>query len=79
MKASRLHLVRAEALHALDRSDDARAAICQARGRILDIAATLEDPELRESYLTNVAANVRTLERAREWLEPEIAIRNEAQ
>jgi hypothetical protein len=35
---------------------------------VLRIAATLEDPELRHSYLPIIIANVRTLELARDWL-----------
>ena len=63
-----LRLVRAEALHALGRAGDARTAIREARERILRIAATLDgDPELRESYLTSIATNARTLDRASEW------------
>jgi hypothetical protein len=60
--------VRAEALHALGKSEDARAAIGEARDRILRIAATLSDAELHESYMTNITANARTLELATEWL-----------
>ena len=65
---STLHLLRVEALQALGRADDAHAAVREARDRILVIAATLDDPELRSSYLTNVDANARTLKLAREWL-----------
>jgi tetratricopeptide (TPR) repeat protein len=63
-----LHLARAEALHALGQTPDAHAAIREARDRILRIAATLDELELRESYVTNVDANARTLKLAREWL-----------
>jgi eukaryotic-like serine/threonine-protein kinase len=71
---SLLYVVRADALHALERKADANAAISHARDRILDMASTLEDPELRESFVTNVAANARTLELARERLGPGISI-----
>jgi tetratricopeptide (TPR) repeat protein len=63
-----LALARTKALEALGRADDARAALREARGRVLRIAATLDTPD-RESYLTNVDANVRTLALAKEWLE----------
>ncbi len=66
---SSLHLTRAEALHALGRTNDANEAIRQARERILRIANTLNDhPDLRESFLTAVAANTRTLELSKSWL-----------
>jgi len=65
---SLLHLVRAEALRTLGRAQDAADAIREARDRILGVAATLDDPELRASYVTKVAANARTLQLAREWL-----------
>jgi hypothetical protein len=63
-----LRLVRAEALCALGKNEDAHAAIREARERILRFASTLDDPELRESYKTNIAANARTLTLASEWL-----------
>jgi eukaryotic-like serine/threonine-protein kinase len=68
-----VRLARAEALHALGRTLDAHGAIREARDRVLSIAATLEDAELRESYLTNVDANARTLKLASEWLGDEVA------
>jgi hypothetical protein len=64
---SLLHLVRAEALHALGRTPDAHAAIREARDRVLGIGATLE-PDDRMSWLTNVNPNARTLALAKEWL-----------
>jgi eukaryotic-like serine/threonine-protein kinase len=63
-----LHLARAEALHALGRTPDARTAIREARDRILGVAATLEDAGLRTSYLMNIDANARTLALAKEWV-----------
>jgi tetratricopeptide (TPR) repeat protein len=62
-------LARAEALHAVGRTDDARRAIRDARDRILRIAAGLEDAALQHSFTTIIAANARTLALAREWLE----------
>ena len=47
--------VRAQVLLALGRTEDARASIARARGGILRVASTIEDPAVRQSYLTNVA------------------------
>jgi hypothetical protein len=63
-----LCLLRAEALHALGRAEEARVALRAARDRITTIAATVEDPELRDSWMTNVTANARALRLAGEWL-----------
>jgi tetratricopeptide (TPR) repeat protein len=63
-----LHLLRAEALHALGKPDQARIAIRDARDRVLRMAATLADPASRARYLSDIDANVRTLALAREWL-----------
>ena len=63
------HLARAEALHALGRFPEAHAAMRDARNRILNIADTLDETTLRESFLTNVDVNVRTLTLASEWLD----------
>jgi len=65
---SSLRLARAEALYALGQRDAAHAAIREAADRILRIAATLQDPALRASYLTDVPSNARTRELCREWL-----------
>jgi serine/threonine protein kinase/tetratricopeptide (TPR) repeat protein len=62
-----LRLARAEALHALGRTQDARGALREERDRVLRTAATLEEDD-RTSYLLNVDANVRTLALAKEWL-----------
>ncbi len=64
----KLLLARAEALHALGRTADARAAIGEAQARIERIAGTIEDPELRASWSTRVVINARTSALAREWL-----------
>jgi tetratricopeptide (TPR) repeat protein len=64
-----LYLTRAEALRCVCKTGDSNAAIRDARDRVLRIAATLErDPALRDSFLTRVDANGRTLSLAREWL-----------
>jgi hypothetical protein len=62
-----LPLARAQALRAIGRTGDAQAAVREARDRILSIAATINDAKLRESYVTHVDANARTLKLAREW------------
>jgi tetratricopeptide (TPR) repeat protein len=65
-----LRLVRAEALHQLGRVDEARAAIREARDRILRNAATLDgDAELREAYVSGIRAHARTLALATAWLD----------
>jgi tetratricopeptide (TPR) repeat protein len=66
---SSLYLARAEAFYSLGRLHEARVAIGEARDRVLRIAGTLDgEPELRESYLTEIDANARTLLLASEWL-----------
>lgn len=62
------HLARAEVLHALGRTEDAGAAIAEARARILRIAASLDDSEMRSTYTGNIAVNARTLALAAAWL-----------
>jgi tetratricopeptide (TPR) repeat protein len=67
-ESSILRLSRAEALHALGRTDEAHAGLRDAVGRIHSVAATFDESELRNSYLVNIEANVRTQNLAREWL-----------
>jgi hypothetical protein len=55
-----------EALLASGRTADARAAIQEAHGWLSGCAAKLEDPALRESFLTNVPEHARILGLARE-------------
>jgi hypothetical protein len=62
----RIHCV--EALWALGRKDEARAALREARDRLLALAAKLEDTPWRRSFLEQVSENARTLVRAGEWL-----------
>jgi hypothetical protein len=61
-------LLRAEALHALGKTDEAFAAIHEAREGVLRVAALISEPELRASYLTRVMNNARTLDLAQQWL-----------
>jgi tetratricopeptide (TPR) repeat protein len=63
-----LRLTRAEVFHATGALDSARAAIADARARLLAIAGTIEDPAYRASFL-EVPENARTLARARAWLD----------
>jgi tetratricopeptide (TPR) repeat protein len=66
---SGLYLARAEALHALGRSDEAANAIREARDRIHRLANSLSDHDgMGDSFLTNIVYNARTLELARQWL-----------
>jgi hypothetical protein len=61
-----LLLARAEALAATGRAAEAASALDEARDRVLRVASSLDDPALREAYLTRVEANARTLALARE-------------
>jgi ATP/maltotriose-dependent transcriptional regulator MalT len=61
-------LVYAEALFATGDRAAARAAIADARDRLLAAAARISDPRRRDSFLRNVPENARTLELARAWL-----------
>jgi tetratricopeptide (TPR) repeat protein len=61
-------LVYAEALQATARQRDAHDTIATARQRLLERADKIRDPRLRESFLSRVSENRRTIELAREWL-----------
>jgi tetratricopeptide (TPR) repeat protein len=63
-----VRLAHAEALHATGAHDAARAAIAEARTRLLAIAGKIPDPEYRKSFLEDVPENARTLALARAWL-----------
>jgi tetratricopeptide (TPR) repeat protein len=67
LDATALDLSAAEALMSLGRSDDGRAALREARARVLRTAARLEEAD-RRSYLDGVEDNVRIFARASEWL-----------
>jgi serine/threonine protein kinase/tetratricopeptide (TPR) repeat protein len=60
-------LAYAEALRATGDAEAARVAIAKARDRILSRASSLRDPSIRESFLTRVPHNARTLALAEEW------------
>ncbi|AGP35131.1 serine/threonine-protein kinase [Sorangium cellulosum] len=61
-------LVYARALEAIGDRPAARAAIADARDRLLATAARIDDPRRREGFLENVSENAQTLKLAREWL-----------
>jgi tetratricopeptide (TPR) repeat protein len=63
-----LRLVHAEALHATGDKEAARAAIAEARDRLLGNAAKIGEPAYKKSFLENVPENRHTLELARDWL-----------
>jgi eukaryotic-like serine/threonine-protein kinase len=63
-----VRLVHVEALHATGAHDAARAAIAQARARLLAIADRIFDPDYRASFLAHVPENARTLALAGAWL-----------
>jgi hypothetical protein len=67
-RAAFVRLTHAEALHATGAHDAARAAIGQARARVLAIAGRIYDPDYRTSFLADVPENVRTLGLAAAWL-----------
>jgi hypothetical protein len=64
-----VRLVLALALHAAGRDEEARAALAEARERLLARAANL-DEDLRADFLTALPENARTLRLADEWLGP---------
>jgi hypothetical protein len=59
-------LIRAEALHALGRTTEAREAINGARQFVLDTAGALPEAD-RGSYLGSVRSSARALALATEW------------
>ena len=65
---SLFRLAYAEALHAAGRTDDARAAIDDARRRLHERADRIEDPRWRRQFLEEIREHARTLECARLWL-----------
>ncbi|HWO26548.1 MAG TPA: protein kinase [Kofleriaceae bacterium] len=65
-----LRLVHARCLEVVGDYDAARAAIAAARARLFAIAAKIDDPAYRESFLEGVPENRETLALARQWLDP---------
>jgi eukaryotic-like serine/threonine-protein kinase len=64
---SLLQLAHAQALHATGRVEDAKAAIGQARRRVMAKAASLKNAAWRASFLERVPENKWTLALARAW------------
>jgi tetratricopeptide (TPR) repeat protein len=62
-----IHLVHAEALHATGATGAARAAVGEARARLLARAQKIADPAAREGFLRRVPENARTLTLAEAW------------
>ncbi|WP_437716904.1 protein kinase [Sorangium sp. So ce448] len=62
-------LVHAEALYAAGERGAARAAIADARDRLLAVAVQIADPRTRDGFLHNVEENARTLELSEAWLD----------
>ncbi|MCY0991102.1 protein kinase [Nannocystis sp. ILAH1] len=60
-------LIRAEALHALGRDDEARAALAAAHADLSARAARIGAPELRASYLTAIPEHARIVALAAAW------------
>jgi hypothetical protein len=56
-----LYLVEVEVTRAAGRPDEARALLAAARARLLERAARIGDPTLRESFLQAVPENARTM------------------
>ncbi|HWU88329.1 MAG TPA: hypothetical protein VN253_13680 [Kofleriaceae bacterium] len=63
-----VRLVHAEALHATGAQEAARAAIGEARARLIAVADKIPDPEYQRSFLETVPEHARTLALARAWL-----------
>lgn len=59
----------ATALHRSGAVDEAKAAIADARDRILRSASLIGDATLRDGFLHRVSANAATLRLSREWLD----------
>jgi hypothetical protein len=68
LRGSFLRLVHIESLEANGRHAEARAALADARDRLLAMAAAITDPAYQKSFLEDVPENRRTLGLAREWL-----------
>ena len=62
-----IRLTFAEALDALNDHEGAREAIATARVRVLERTAMIQDPQWKETFLSRVWENSRTLELARTW------------
>ena len=61
-------MIHAEALFANGLHDEARTSIEAAHERLESRAKKIADPTLRESFLTRVPENARTIALAKAWL-----------
>ncbi len=64
---AKVRRIYAEALRATGDIESSVAAIAWARGRVLERASRIDDEGWRESFLTRVEDNARTLALAKEW------------
>jgi eukaryotic-like serine/threonine-protein kinase len=64
-----LYLVRAETRHAAGDVVGAARAIEEARANVVDRAMKISDVAIRETFLSRIWENSRTLERANEWVD----------
>ncbi|HMJ13692.1 MAG TPA: tetratricopeptide repeat protein, partial [Polyangiaceae bacterium] len=62
-----VRLIYAEALFAAGQDARASAALSDAHQHLMQRAAHIDDPELRQSFLTRVPENARTLQLAEQW------------
>jgi tetratricopeptide (TPR) repeat protein len=67
---SLIRLTWAETLAAVGRADEALVAIVEARRNLEERAASVDDEELRGSFLSEVPENARIMRLAREWGPP---------
>lgn len=65
--AMRARLVHAEALHAAGEVEQARASLARTARRLEELAAWIEDPDWRRSYLEKVEEHARILALTRSW------------
>ncbi|MDC0742502.1 serine/threonine-protein kinase [Polyangium mundeleinium] len=63
-----LVLARVDALRALGRAEEARAAVLEARSDLFARATRIPDPLLRQTFLERIPTHVTLLVRAEEWL-----------
>ncbi|MEJ7730740.1 MAG: hypothetical protein WKG00_16175 [Polyangiaceae bacterium] len=62
-----MRLVWAETLHTAGRRGEALAVAANARARLLERAARIDEPALRQTFLHAVPDHARTLELAQAW------------
>jgi hypothetical protein len=62
-----LRLVRAEALRAEGRAEEAASVIARALDRLRARGHAISDPAVRQAFLSRIPENARTVELARQW------------